>query len=211
MKQAKWRKFTRQEIEQFVSESNSIASLADKLGYSKKCGSYLNTINNMIQELNLDVSHFCGQSWNKNNFDYSRFQNGKAIKISSAINALIFLRGRKCECCGAEEWIGNPIPLEVHHNDGNTLNNELKNLVLLCPNCHALTKNYRGKNANKGSIRVSDEELVQSLMDSANIRQALRKVGLTAKGGNYQRARDLIFTYNIEHLMLEHQDEKFLE
>lgn len=48
-------------------------------------------------------------------------------------------------------------------------------------------------------------------MDSANIRQALRKVGLTAKGGNYQRARDLIFTYNIEHLMLEHQDEKFLE
>lgn len=35
MKQAKWRKFTRQEIEQFVSESNSIASLAEKLGYSK--------------------------------------------------------------------------------------------------------------------------------------------------------------------------------
>ena len=38
------------------------------------------------------------------------------------------------------------IALELHHIDGDTTNNELSNLQYLCPNCHALTKNYRGKN-----------------------------------------------------------------
>lgn len=211
MAHAMWRKFTRQEIEQFVSESCSMASLADKLGYAERGGSYLSTMKDMIHELGIDISHFVGQGWAKNNFDYSRFQKGKVIKTTTAINALVFLRGRKCECCGLEEWNDKPIPLEVHHEDGDHLNNEIENLKLLCPNCHALTENYRGKNINQGNRKVSDDELVQSLKDSPNIRQALKSVGLTAKGGNYQRARELIFTYNIEHLMSEHQEGKPLE
>lgn len=32
------------------------------------------------------------------------------------------------------------------HKDGNNINNNLSNLELLCPNCHALTDNYREKN-----------------------------------------------------------------
>lgn len=34
-----WERFTRQEIEQFVKESNSYAQLAEKCGYQKKSGS----------------------------------------------------------------------------------------------------------------------------------------------------------------------------
>ncbi len=47
---------------------------------------------------------------------------------------------------------------------------------------------------------VEDEVLAQALKDSPNIRQALIKVGLTPKGGNYTRARELIEKYKIEHL-----------
>lgn len=59
----------------------------------------------------------------------------------------------KCECCGLTEWRGKPIPLELHHKDGNHDNNKLDNLEILCPNCHAQTDNYTGKNikANKKS------------------------------------------------------------
>lgn len=39
-----------------------------------------------------------------------------------------------------------PIPLELHHVDGNRFNNAIQNLLLLCPNCHALTNNYRARN-----------------------------------------------------------------
>lgn len=51
-----------------------------------------------------------------------------------------------CEICGRSEWMGNPIPLELHHKNGNSKDNRLENLQALCPDCHSLTYNYRGKN-----------------------------------------------------------------
>ena len=59
------------------------------------------------------------------------------------------IKAHKCECCGLETWLGQPIPLEVHHKDGNRSNNEIDNFELLCPNCHAFTDSYRGKNSRK--------------------------------------------------------------
>ena len=43
-------------------------------------------------------------------------------------------------------WNGQTIPLELHHVNGNNKDNSLENLQLLCPNCHALTSNYRNRN-----------------------------------------------------------------
>lgn len=39
-----------------------------------------------------------------------------------------------------------PIPLELHHINGINNDHRLENLQMLCPNCHAFTDNYRGKN-----------------------------------------------------------------
>ena len=55
----------------------------------------------------------------------------------------------KCENCGLETWLGEPIALELHHIDGDRNHNELSNYQLLCPNCHAMTDSYRGRNARK--------------------------------------------------------------
>lgn len=60
----------------------------------------------------------------------------------------------ECANCGWNEI--NPLlghsPLEVDHIDGDADNNDESNLILLCPNCHALTPTYR--NLNKGAGRV---------------------------------------------------------
>jgi len=48
----------------------------------------------------------------------------------------------KCEECGITEWMGKAITLELHHIDGNRINNRLENLAILCPNCHSLTPNH---------------------------------------------------------------------
>ncbi|GAA1809788.1 hypothetical protein GCM10009749_17860 [Agromyces neolithicus] len=46
-----------------------------------------------------------------------------------------------CVACGlGPEWNGKPLTLELDHVDGDRLNNELANLRLLCPNCHAQTE-----------------------------------------------------------------------
>lgn len=200
-KKAKWRSFSKEEISEIVQTSYSNREVARKLGYAVDSGGTMTSLKKMYLELELDTSHFKGQGWNKENFDYSRFRYGNNIKTANALNALIALRGHRCECCGLTEWLDNPISLEVHHEDGDSLNNTLENLKLLCPNCHSLTNNYKGKNINKGIMTVTDDELANALKNSKNIRQALISLGLTAKGGNYTRANEIIQKYQIKKFL----------
>lgn len=60
----------------------------------------------------------------------------------------------KCENCGLTEWLGKPIPLELHHKDGNRTNNTIENFALICPNCHAFTDSYRGKNSRNKCVET---------------------------------------------------------
>lgn len=55
------------------------------------------------------------------------------------------IKEEKCECCGLSEWMGKPIPLELHHKDFNHYNNSLNNLQILCSNCHMQAHNYCNK------------------------------------------------------------------
>jgi 5-methylcytosine-specific restriction endonuclease McrA len=58
----------------------------------------------------------------------------------------------KCTLCGWNEVhrLTKVAPLEIDHIDGNSENNTLQNLRLLCPNCHSLTTNYKNLNKGKG-------------------------------------------------------------
>ena len=96
----------------------------------------------------------------------------------------------KCRKCGRSEWMGEPLPLEVDHIDGNHKNNARENLDGLCPNCHSITPTWRGR--NKTNPGFSDEDYWKAFQTSNNIRQALLKMGLAAKGGNYQKMKDVI-------------------
>lgn len=55
----------------------------------------------------------------------------------------------KCMCCQNTTWNGQPIPLELDHIDGVRDNHLESNLRLLCPNCHAQTETYCGKNIKR--------------------------------------------------------------
>ena len=77
-------------------------------------------------------------------------ENPNSVGMPRLKNYLIDRRGYACEVCGISEWRGQPAPIELDHKDGNPLNNELNNLRLICPNCHAQTKTYKGKNKGNG-------------------------------------------------------------
>ena len=109
----------------------------------------------------------------------------------------------KCKICGCDgHWHDGWISLELHHEDGDNTNNEISNLSYLCPNCHAMTENYRGKNkdseSQKKSELISEAEFVDALQKKDNIRQALIYLGLAPKGANYTRAKNLIEKYGIQ-------------
>lgn len=60
----------------------------------------------------------------------------------------------RCNKCGISEWCESPITLQLHHIDGDNKNNSIKNLEILCPNCHAQTENYVGRNKRVISLTV---------------------------------------------------------
>jgi hypothetical protein len=126
--------------------------------------------------------------WNRGlrsaDFSYNGKGSHKAV--------LLHERGHRCENCGLEEWLGDPIPIELEHRDGDNKNNQKENLLLLCPNCHAKTEYYRGRNIpNQGRLKVSDDRIVEEINKGLNNRQVLINVGLTPKGANYDRVNSL--------------------
>jgi Zn finger protein HypA/HybF involved in hydrogenase expression len=102
----------------------------------------------------------------------------------------------RCEVCQINEWNGKELKLHLDHIDGNHRNNEVSNLRFLCPNCHAQTDTYCGK-GNTGSHKVSDEDMINAIVENKNVRSTLLAVGLTPKGGNYTRVRELMHRYNL--------------
>lgn len=66
---------------------------------------------------------------------------------------LIRERSHQCEGCGLADWMGQIIPLELHHLDGDADHNTRDNLQLLCPNCHAQTDHYKGAVKGKQGTR----------------------------------------------------------
>lgn len=55
------------------------------------------------------------------------------------------IKKHKCEKCELEEWMGQLIPLELDHINGNNSDHRLKNLRILCPNCHHQTLTHSCK------------------------------------------------------------------
>lgn len=138
------------DIEKWIEEGQSKAFMARELGCNPK------TINPLLERLNLEYKGNQGgrglikpkaNKWNL--IEY--LANSTDIQSNKVRKKLLEegYKEYKCECCGNSEWMGNPIPLELHHIDGNRYNNVVENFQLLCPNCHAFTDSYRGKNSIK--------------------------------------------------------------
>ncbi len=59
------------------------------------------------------------------------------------------LKENVCERCGLRDWLGQPIVMQLHHVNGLGKDNRLENIEFLCPNCHALTLNWGGRNVRR--------------------------------------------------------------
>jgi hypothetical protein len=144
----------RESLARAVARSRSLRQSLAVLGLSPAGGNY-ESLKKAIAKLGLDTSHFTGMGYLKGKTHSYRKRPLEQVLTQGKLENTFRLRnrllaeGRKqrvCERCGLSEWLGGPIPLELHHKDGDRTNNVLSNLALMCPNCHALTDNYRGKN-----------------------------------------------------------------
>ena len=140
----------KQNIEQWIKENRSKAFICQQLHCKPE------TLQKYLKRMGITYDgNKSGKGTTKPNPRNMSLQeyltNSQDIQTNKIRNKLLKegYKEHKCENCGLTEWQGHPIPLEVHHKDGNRHNNTLENFQLLCPNCHALTDSYRGKNSKK--------------------------------------------------------------
>lgn len=145
-------KLSKDEVENIVNKCYSIADFCRMVGWVTKGNSY-RCFHNYVKKYNLDTSHFVTKK-NEGNFNIKgkKYSLDEYLKTNSIRGKILIeklvdagVKERKCESCNNYIWKGVDIPLEVHHIDGNHYNNDITNLQLLCPNCHSLTDNFRGK------------------------------------------------------------------
>lgn len=134
------------EILNWIAENQSKAFIAKQLNCKQETLSRYLTIMGIDYAGNQSGK---GKEKSKSKWNFEEYiANSKDIQ-SDKIRKKILEEGilpYKCNRCKNTTWLNAPIPLELHHIDGNKNHNELSNYELLCPNCHALTDNYCGKN-----------------------------------------------------------------
>ena len=145
-------KYTKNDIENIVLNSRSKRECLLKLNLKPYGGNY-RVLDKYLNLYNINTNHFLGQGWNVGNSPadikpIEKYFNNEIPITSYKLKKRLLrdgIKSNKCECCKLELWNNKPIPLELHHINGNNSDNNLSNLMLLCPNCHALTDNYRNR------------------------------------------------------------------
>lgn len=135
-----------------VKESKSYSEVLRKLDRNHKSGGAHVWIKRRIEKLGIDISHFGGQKWNVGKSLYKTdevFAEGSTRSRETVRRFIIRdkLIPYECAFCGNKgEWLGNPMSLELDHINGVHNDHRLENLRFLCPNCHATTDTYCGRN-----------------------------------------------------------------
>ena len=109
---------------------------------------------NCDKDISVKGNTFCNRECyeiNRNNKMLTLIENGDASSKTCKIY-LIEKYGNCCMECGWDKIhpITGNCPIELEHIDGNSENNSLVNLKLLCPNCHSLTPTYKALNLGNG-------------------------------------------------------------
>jgi hypothetical protein len=148
------RTYTDEQFIEAVETSTSIRQVLNKLGLKEAGGNY-QVAQIRMKRLGVNLcSGPNGQGWSKGKtlgpkrpIEYYLTENShhQSFKLKGRL-ITEGLKQHKCECCGITEWNGKPAPIELDHINGNHHDNRLENLRILCPNCHAQTDTYRGKN-----------------------------------------------------------------
>jgi hypothetical protein len=139
-------RFTRRydwaEIQRYYDEGRSVTECQERFGFARETwnaarrrGAVIPRPHGAPIEQLLVVKLEAGGRWN--------------IKRRLLANGL---KEPRCERCGIEDWLGDPLALALHHVNGDNCDDRLENLALLCPNCHSQTENFAGRNVRSRKV-----------------------------------------------------------
>lgn len=138
--------YTKEQIEEWVSQSTSAREVLLRMGRSANSGSNTLALSVYLRENNIDTSHFAARST-----PYTPKEI--FIENSTATQSVLrkyYSKGNytayKCAICGLEPiWNQQALTLRLDHINGVSNDHRLENLRWICPNCDSQLPTYGAK------------------------------------------------------------------
>ena len=143
-----------------IKKSNSLSEVVRHFGLKAVGSGGFSVVKRRIKVLGLDCSHMKkavakirsenlqrGASLVRRPLVEVLVVNSTYISTSNLKRRLLKegLLEYKCSRCGIDSWNGDKLALQLEHSNGDSRDNRIENLKLLCPNCHSQTTTYAGK------------------------------------------------------------------
>jgi hypothetical protein len=151
--------WTDEQVRCAAAGARSVAEVMRRLGLDPLRKRGRAALEQRLDELGIDRSTFVGQAWRLGVRVPPEDRRGRPLEeilvrgstytTTSYLKKRLIDEGvldRRCAGCGLRWWRGRLAPLHLDHRNGDRTDNRLENLRLLCPNCHAQTDTYCGRN-----------------------------------------------------------------
>ena len=164
---------TDEQFRSLIKESTTISEVLFKLGYTVKGNSWAySLVRRRMSDLNISHEEFKGKSALhipvEKEVDPSKLFTENSKHNRSVLRRYIIknnLIPYRCAICGAIEWQGKTLSLELDHINGVNNDNRLENLRFLCPNCHSQTTTYGSRNQQLNESKYEITEDLRQLVE----------------------------------------------
>ena len=166
---------SKEELQSIISESTSFSEVLTKIGLVPSGSNHVQ-FKKYVEDNNFDISTMVGRAILRNNKIgvektpmevFTQNSNMSSTKLKRKLFKY-GLKEKKCELCGITEWNGRDLSFELHHINGNRHDNRYENIIILCPNCHSQTDNFRGKNSNSKLEQSRLDDLITIALNDKN-------------------------------------------
>lgn len=155
-------KLTKAEFQKICNQFDSLAGILRYFNLHEGAGNY-RTLKRRIQEENINISHIALGNGTKGKKlrphkpfqEWSKIFLVKGKKYSSNIHIKERLLKEKilhnkCSICGlGDKWNERPIVHVMDHINGDSSDNRIENLRIVCPNCNSQLDTFSGRNIKK--------------------------------------------------------------